>query len=237
MKNRKLAFYIHPFLYQIKNRIDIFLSHEWPSEIYNYGNTRELLRIKPYFKDEVNNNQLGSKPLAELMDNLRPKNWYSAHLHVGFDAIKTFSDGTSTKFVALDKCIANRDFLRVFTFISLYCLVMFQIVDISPENSKPGPPQLEYDSEWISILKESEPFLNFRRDYWNIPKEFFQVNDSLRKATVAQISTESMLIPLPKDKHQLGLNHTKIFKNQFLNYASIPESTKFSNPEEISLDI
>lgn len=89
------------------------MSHEWPTEIYHHGNVNELLRKKPYFRNEVNRNELGAKPLKDLMDSLKPKNWFSAHLHVGFDAVKKFSDGSETKFMALDKCIPKRDYLRV----------------------------------------------------------------------------------------------------------------------------
>lgn len=89
------------------------MSHEWPAEIYNHGNLGELLRKKPYFKSDIASNQLGSKPLADLMNHLKPKNWFSAHMHVGFDAAKQHPDGSTTKFMALDKCIPNRDYLRV----------------------------------------------------------------------------------------------------------------------------
>ena len=74
---------------------------------------KELLLIKPYFKEEIYANKLGAKPLKELMDVLKPKKWFAAHLHVGFDAVKEFSDGSMTKFTALDKCLPDRDFLRV----------------------------------------------------------------------------------------------------------------------------
>ena len=37
-------------LLQMKDDIDIFISHDWPRGIYNYGNTDELLRWKPFFR-------------------------------------------------------------------------------------------------------------------------------------------------------------------------------------------
>ena len=33
--------------------LDVFVSHDWPQSIYHYGNTQKLLKIKPYFRDEV----------------------------------------------------------------------------------------------------------------------------------------------------------------------------------------
>ena len=38
---------------QIKKPIDIFLTHDWPRNIYNYGNTAQLLARKQFFREEV----------------------------------------------------------------------------------------------------------------------------------------------------------------------------------------
>lgn len=40
-------------LMQVEEPIDIFLSHDWPLGITDYGNWRELVRYKKHFKDEV----------------------------------------------------------------------------------------------------------------------------------------------------------------------------------------
>jgi lariat debranching enzyme len=38
---------------QIREPIDIFLSHDWPLGIERYGNTAELIKKKSFFKAEV----------------------------------------------------------------------------------------------------------------------------------------------------------------------------------------
>ncbi|KAJ3783125.1 lariat debranching enzyme, C-terminal domain-containing protein [Lentinula aff. detonsa] len=66
----------------------ILLSHDWPLNITSYAspsNLNQLLRKKPYFKQEVSEGRLGSPPLMGLFQVLRPRWWFSAHLHVGFD--------------------------------------------------------------------------------------------------------------------------------------------------------
>ncbi|KAJ3887926.1 lariat debranching enzyme, C-terminal domain-containing protein [Lentinula edodes] len=66
----------------------IFLSHDWPLNITSYAspsNLNQLLREKPYFRQEVSEGKLGSPPLMGLLQVLRPRWWFSAHLHVGFD--------------------------------------------------------------------------------------------------------------------------------------------------------
>lgn len=64
----------------------IFLSHDWPASIEHHGNLGDLLRRKPFFRDDVKNGSLGSPPLFELLKTLKPDWWFSAHLHVKFEA-------------------------------------------------------------------------------------------------------------------------------------------------------
>ncbi|KAJ2008638.1 lariat debranching enzyme [Coemansia sp. RSA 2322] len=71
---------------QIRNSLDIVVSHDWPQFIERYGNTAELLRQKPFFEDEVKQGNLGSPVNAMLLEHLRPAWWFSAHMHLRFQA-------------------------------------------------------------------------------------------------------------------------------------------------------
>lgn len=51
---------------------DIMLSHDWPRGIYHYGDVEQLIRKKPFFKEEIYANQLGSPPTEELLEILKP---------------------------------------------------------------------------------------------------------------------------------------------------------------------
>ncbi|CCG82161.1 Putative uncharacterized protein [Taphrina deformans PYCC 5710] len=68
------------------DRCDIFLSHDWPRGIEQYGDTQKLLKAKPFFREEVARNDLGSPANEELLNNLKPRFWFCAHLHVRFEA-------------------------------------------------------------------------------------------------------------------------------------------------------
>ncbi|OAY82687.1 Lariat debranching enzyme [Ananas comosus] len=125
-------------LMHVEEPIDIFLSHDWPLGITEYGNWEKLIKSKRHFTEEVYSRTLGSKPAAELLNKLRPPFWFSAHLHCKFPAvIQHGKDGPITKFLALDKCLHGRRFL--------------QIIDIE---SDPGPYEIQYDEEWLAITKK-----------------------------------------------------------------------------------
>ena len=65
---------------------DIMMSHDWPRGIEQHGNTQSLLKKKKFFAEEVRTNTLGSPSNEELLNVLKPKRWFAAHLHVMFNA-------------------------------------------------------------------------------------------------------------------------------------------------------
>ena len=105
--------------------IDVMLSHDWPQDIWEFGDKQQLLRIKPYFQEDINTRKLGSPPLMQLLRQLQPNFWFAAHLHVKFAAlvphnsnqteniaycneISNSNKSNNTRFLALDKVIPGR---------------------------------------------------------------------------------------------------------------------------------
>lgn len=62
---------------------------------------------------QIQERTLGSVAAAQLLENLKPPYWFSAHLHCKFSALVQHKEGTLTKFLALDKCLPGRPFLQV----------------------------------------------------------------------------------------------------------------------------
>ncbi|XP_020702334.1 lariat debranching enzyme isoform X2 [Dendrobium catenatum] len=149
-------------LMHVAEPIDIFLSHDWPLGITDYGNWEKLVQQKPYFKEEVRLKTLGSKPAAELLDKLKPPYWFSAHLHCRFPAIIQHGEnGPITKFLALDKCLPGRRFL--------------QIIEIK---SDPGPPEIQYDEEWLAITRKFNNIFHLSREYLRLKSDHLDNQDS-----------------------------------------------------------
>lgn len=65
---------------------EIFISHDWPEGIYRYGDTASLLNTKPFFKQDIAKGELGNPHMMDILKTLKPSWWFSAHLHVRFQA-------------------------------------------------------------------------------------------------------------------------------------------------------
>nr|KAG5713717.1 hypothetical protein BaRGS_024344 [Batillaria attramentaria] len=133
-------------LKQLTRPVDIFMSHDWPTNIAHYGKKEKLFRIKPFLKREVLDGSLGSPPAEDLLLKLQPSYWFSAHLHVKFVANVCHSKNKSTKFLSLDKCLPRRKFL--------------QVLDIPHREA--GPLKIKLDPEWLCVLKSTNHLLNLR---------------------------------------------------------------------------
>lgn len=84
-------------LQQLRRRLDIMLSHDWPRGIEHHGDLDGLLRKKPFFREDIQKNELGSPAGNEILLQLKPRHWFAAHLHVQFEAtVNHDKDGAKT---------------------------------------------------------------------------------------------------------------------------------------------
>lgn len=151
---------------------DIFLSHDWPRNIAHHGNTNELIRRKKFLASEIADGSLGSPPAETLLHALRPRYWFSAHLHVKFAAVVRHdqqkqqqqagsvaaapADSAApsvTQFLALDKCLPHREYMQLLEFPAAR-----------------EPKVLCYDAHWLAVLKATHPLLSLQRQAKPIPQ-------------------------------------------------------------------
>jgi len=74
-------------LFQVKEPIDVMLSHDWPQGIEHHGDTQQLWACKPFLRRDSEIGELGSPPAMSLLKKMRPRYWFSGHMHVKFAAI------------------------------------------------------------------------------------------------------------------------------------------------------
>ncbi|XP_026558187.1 lariat debranching enzyme [Pseudonaja textilis] len=197
-------------LKQLKQPMDVFLSHDWPRSIYHYGNKTLLLKKKSFFRSEVENNILGSPAASELLQHLKPSYWFSAHLHVKFAALMQHQADNNeeqpktTKFLALDKCLPHRDFL--------------QIVEI--EHNATASDCLEYDPEWIAVLKATNDLVNVSPCYWNMPE-----NNGLHEKWDYSVTEEDIKKLLEEVNHDLVIPQNFSITEACYNSDKSPQRT------------
>ncbi|XP_047534939.1 lariat debranching enzyme [Vanessa atalanta] len=140
-------------LSQIREKVHVMLSHDWPRGITSYGDKNNLLRRKPFLREDIESNQLGSPPAEKLLNTLKPQYWFAAHLHCQFAALVKHENDEETKFLALDKCLPKRRHL--------------QILDLPSDYD--GDKLLKYDVEWLAILKNTNHLLSVKNINCHMP--------------------------------------------------------------------
>ncbi|KAL3912022.1 MAG: hypothetical protein SGILL_007050, partial [Bacillariaceae sp.] len=128
--------------------VDIMLSHDWPLGIEQHGNTNDLLRRKPYFRQEVADNNLGSPPNREVLDTVRPKHWFSAHLHVKFKATVRFPVDRNEHAVGTAAPPSSDNFMA---------LIPSQVTDRKPKGVAENDNEVEEPSVDTPKNEQAEP--------------------------------------------------------------------------------
>ncbi|KAH7355792.1 lariat debranching enzyme, C-terminal domain-containing protein [Pyrenochaeta sp. MPI-SDFR-AT-0127] len=74
-------------LLQLHFPVDIGISHDWPRRVEWFGDYQKLFTDRPSFLESAKMDHLGSAPAEQVMNLLRPKYWFSGHMHVKYSAV------------------------------------------------------------------------------------------------------------------------------------------------------
>jgi lariat debranching enzyme len=94
-------------LLQIRTQVDLGLSHDWPSRVELCGDHETLFAKKHGFREDSNNGRLGSIAARFVLNRLRPAFWFSAHLHVKFNAVVQHGDNLQPESLGPTRHIAS----------------------------------------------------------------------------------------------------------------------------------
>ena len=85
-------------LLQVRSPVDIGLSHDWPRRIDYYGDSERLFAARPSFFESAKRDRLGSEPAEDVLNHLRPRYWFSGHMHTEYEATIHHEDDNSNNF-------------------------------------------------------------------------------------------------------------------------------------------
>ncbi|KAF2149060.1 lariat debranching enzyme [Myriangium duriaei CBS 260.36] len=74
-------------LLNVRTQVDVGMSHDWPNGVEWEGNYEKLFKQKDLFEQDARSGNLGNKAARYVLDRLRPRYWFSAHLHVKYSAV------------------------------------------------------------------------------------------------------------------------------------------------------
>jgi len=244
--SQRSVYHVRPLqvmqLKMISEKVDVFLSHDWPRGICSHGDVNKLLSQKKFLRQEINENSLGSPASEELLHALKPSYWFCGHMHVKFPAIVQH-DTSQTKFLALDKCLPGRSFMQF-------------LDDIGGNHDM----TIYHDKEWLAILHSTQqyvahktkdlPSVEFFTGMLETSREIvaslFPSLESLRIEDDSSARTAQPYVPVGTRKYrfkgcyppmQHGNLQTDILLSKLGLYHVAPVTIPLSQPDDNEIDI
>ena len=136
--DKKSIFHLREFeiakISHIKNKIDIFMTHDWPTNLIDEKDQKKVFKIKPHFEKDAKQGTLGSFPGEFILKFLKPYYYICGHMHFYYN-----NKIDDTKIYAFDKCLKNRHYFDLIE-------VKQSINAIEKEDNN-----IYIDPEWMAI--------------------------------------------------------------------------------------
>ena len=151
--NKKSIFHLREYeiakLSHVKNKIDIFMTHDWPTNLVSDEDKEMVFKKKPHFKNDINKGILGSFPGEFLLKFLQPKYFICGHMHFYYS-----NKINETRIYAFDKCLNKRHY---FGLIKVEKSIIS--MDINSNN-------IYMDPEWMAITHCFNGYFPKNYDYY-----------------------------------------------------------------------
>lgn len=176
----------------LKNKIDIFMIHDWPTNIVDKKDMGFISKIKPHFKQELYSGKLGSYIGEFLLKELKPKFFICGHMH--FYYRNKIDD---TEIYAMDKCIGKKHFFD--------CIKIKKSMSTIDKNDN----NIYLDPEWSAITYAFNDYF----PYENIKYSFYNLFETNSKQNYYDYVLKKMNINLSDDMKKNTEFNDKKFKD------------------------
>ena len=153
--DKKSIFHLREFdvvkMSHVKNKIDIFMTHDWPTNLISEEDKDDVFQKKPHFKNDILEGTLGSYPGEFILKYLKPNYFICGHMHFYYS--NKIGD---TEIYAFDKCLNKRNY---FGLIEVKKSIIS--MDISDNN-------IYIDPEWMAITNVFNQFFPNKYDYYSL---------------------------------------------------------------------
>ena len=107
--DKKTIFHLREFdvvkMSHVKNKIDIFMTHDWPTNLVSDEDKADVFKKRPHFKNDILEGTLGSFPGEFLLKYLKPSFFICGHMHFYYS-----NKINDTQIYAFDKCLNERHY-------------------------------------------------------------------------------------------------------------------------------
>ena len=210
--DKKTIFHLREFeivkMSHIKNKIDILMTHDWPTNLVSNEDRENVFKKKPHFKNDIIEGTLGSFPGEFMLKYLKPKYFVCGHMHFYYD--NRIND---TEIFAFDKCLNKRHY---FGMIEVKKSIFS--MDINSDD-------IYIDQEWMAITHFFNQYFPKNYDYYY----FYEIFNEKAKPLYRELVLDKM-----KMNYFFKYKKDKIGAEEIINDLL---KKKFNKKEKVNGDI
>ena len=152
--DKKTIFHLREFeiakISHLKNHVDIFMTHDWPTNLIKEEDKEKIYKLYPHNKEGIIEGTIGSFPGEFILRYLKPNYFICGHMHFYYSNIID-----DTQVYAFDKCVGKRQY---FGFIQVKKSI--EEIDINDDD-------IYIEPEWMAITHSFNEYQPKEYDYYS----------------------------------------------------------------------